>query len=73
LCILETEGVERGKIYRVKPDAFAREHKQLRIIDDSQEDYLFPAANFVGLTLPKAAEKHIGTPIGRAAGRKHNF
>jgi len=61
VCITETEGVEKGKIYRVKPDAYARQHKLVRIIDDSLEDYLYPAVNFVGLTLPKAAEKHVGS------------
>src|SRR5215467_7063417 len=57
LCIVGTEGVQKGKVYRVVPDSFARQHKLIRIVDDSEEDYLFPAANFVPVTIPKSAEK----------------
>ena len=59
LCIAETEGVEKGKVYRVVADSFAQAHKLIRIVDDSEEDYLFPAANFVGVTVPQSAEKYI--------------
>ena len=59
LCVDETEGVQKGKVYQVIPDAFARQHKLIRIVDDSEEDYLFPAANFVGISIPKSAEKHL--------------
>ena len=57
VCVVGTDGVEKGKVYRVVTDAFAREHKMIRIIDDSEEDYLFPADNFVAVTIPKSAEK----------------
>lgn len=50
LCVVETDGVEKGKVYPVVPDAYARQHKLIRIMDDSEEDYLFPAANFVSVT-----------------------
>ena len=59
LCVNEMEGIEKGKVYKVIPDAFARQHKLIRIIDDSEEDYLFPAANFVAISIPKSAEKHL--------------
>ena len=59
LCISETDGVEKGKIYRVIPDAFAGQHKLIRVVDDSDEDYLFPAANFVAVAIPKSAEKRL--------------
>lgn len=55
LCV-RNEGyaasLERRKLYRVIPDAAAARHKLLRIVDESGEDYLYPAAYFVGLRLP---------------------
>jgi hypothetical protein len=59
LCVTEMDGVEKGKVYKVIPDVFAGQHKMIRILDDSEEDYLFPAANFVPVTIPKSAEKHL--------------
>ena len=35
--------LERRKIYTALPDAEAARHGQVRIIDESGEDYLFPA------------------------------
>lgn len=40
------------KIYAVIPDADAAKHDQLRVIDESGEDYLFPAALFTTIVLP---------------------
>ena len=57
LCVNEMEGVEKGKVYKVIPDAFARQHKLIRIIDDSEEDYLFPAANFVAIASRERARR----------------
>jgi hypothetical protein len=34
VCITETGGVQRGKVYKVVPDLFARKHKLIRIIDE---------------------------------------
>jgi len=34
--------LERRKIYQALPDADAAKHKQLRVIDESGEDYLYP-------------------------------
>jgi hypothetical protein len=43
--------LERRKIYRAVPDPEARRHGQLRIIDESGEDYLYPATLFVPIEL----------------------
>ena len=59
LCVKEMDGVEKGRVYKVLPDPFARQHKLIRIVDDSEEDYLFPAHNFVAVTSPRSAEKHL--------------
>ena len=46
-----------GKIYRTLPDGAAAKYGLLRVIDDSQEDYLYPATRFVPIELPEAAEQ----------------
>lgn len=45
--------LELHKIYRVLPDADAEKHGDLRIIDESGEDYLFPAEWFVAIQVPE--------------------
>lgn len=55
LC-LRNDGYEASleprKVYRALQDAKAKAHGQLRVIDESGEDYLFPSAFFVELELP---------------------
>ncbi len=49
LCIHSDEypaSLERRKLYEVLPDADAQEHGQLRVIDESGEDYLYPRDYF---------------------------
>lgn len=48
--------LEPRKIYQVVPDADATAHQLIRIIDESGEDYLYPANYFVPIKLPKTAE-----------------
>ena len=43
--------LERRKIYQVLPDPQAAAHKMIRVIDESGEDYLYPADYFVPITL----------------------
>jgi hypothetical protein len=45
------------KIYQVIPDSRASQHQRLRIIDESNEDYLYPVDYFVTIELPKSVEK----------------
>ena len=49
--------LERRKIYEVLPDADAEAHSQLRVIDESDEDYLFPARYFATIELPAAVRR----------------
>ena len=49
--------LELRKIYRVIPDARAAEHRLIRVIDESGEDYLYPADYFVPIELPQAVER----------------
>jgi hypothetical protein len=48
--------LERNKIYVVLPDAAALKHGQLRVIDESGEDYLFAADRFVAIEVPAAVK-----------------
>jgi len=44
------------KIYQVLPDKKAAEEDYIRVIDESGEDYLYPAAYFFPVEVPQAAE-----------------
>ena len=48
--------VELHKIYRVLPDLEAKQDGDLRVIDESGEDYLYPAEWFVPIEVPAAVE-----------------
>ncbi|MFH7025064.1 MAG: hypothetical protein ACHBN1_06605 [Heteroscytonema crispum UTEX LB 1556] len=48
--------LEVRKIYQVIPDTKAAELHLIRVIDESQEDYLYPESYFVPIELPQAAE-----------------
>ncbi|MFO7905259.1 MAG: hypothetical protein R6U98_21525 [Pirellulaceae bacterium] len=49
--------LEKRKIYKALPDAAAEKHNQVRVIDESGEDYLYPEEYFVPVKLPKATEE----------------
>jgi hypothetical protein len=55
ICIANEgyEDLEIWKVYRVLPDAKAAEVSCLRVIDESGEDYLYPANRFVVVDLPE--------------------
>ena len=44
--------LELHKIYRTLPDDEAARSGDLRVIDESGEDYLFPACSFVAINPP---------------------
>lgn len=46
--------LEPLKLYRALPDAQAQARGMLRVIDESGEDYLYPAELFVPIELPEA-------------------
>ncbi len=51
--------LEPRKIYQVLPDKEAEGHKMLRVIDESGEDYLFPASLFSPISLPQTLIKEL--------------
>ncbi|MFO7902591.1 MAG: hypothetical protein ACQESR_06455 [Planctomycetota bacterium] len=64
LCV-RNEGcdeLELRKAYQVLPDASAVEEGYLRVIDESREDYLYPAEYFVPIALPDAIAEQLAVP-----------
>jgi len=51
--------LERHKIYRVLPDEDAAADGDIRVIDESGEDYLYSADRFVPISLPPAMKKSL--------------
>jgi hypothetical protein len=51
--------LELHKIYRVLPDEDAEVDGDMRVIDESGEDYLYPAEWFVPIELPQAVEESL--------------
>ena len=51
--------LEKRKIYLALQDATALQHGQVRVIDESGEDYLYPKSLFLPITIPQALRKAI--------------
>ena len=51
--------LERHKIYRVLSDREAAKHDQLRVVDESGEDYLYPASYFAPIELPERLRRAV--------------
>jgi len=51
--------LEKRKIYVALRDPVAEKHGQLRIIDESGEDYLYPKTFFRTITLPQSVKRAV--------------
>jgi hypothetical protein len=51
--------LERRKIYLALPDAKAARHGQIRVIDESGDDYLYPEELFIDASLPQAVKRAV--------------
>ena len=51
--------LELHKIYRVIPDADAAHDGDVRIVDESGEDYLYPSAWFAAVALPRRVKSSL--------------
>ena len=51
--------LELHKIYRAIPDEDAEADGDIRIVDESGEDYLYPAAYFTPIKVPAAVAKSL--------------
>jgi len=62
ICV-ENEGyaasLEKRKLYEVLSDPDAEANGQLRVKDESGEDYLYPKEFFVAVDLPAQTEKAV--------------
>jgi hypothetical protein len=67
VCI-KNEGcddLEIRKLYQILPDEAEEESGLLRVVDESGEDYLYPAENFIRLSLPTSVEQVLADlPLG---------
>jgi hypothetical protein len=72
LCIDNAEypaSLETRKLYEVLPDNEAASRRQLRIVDESGEDYLYPARYFRLVTLPVTLPPSLDRVLRRRASR----
>jgi hypothetical protein len=59
ICV-KNEGcddLQLRKLYPILPDKAAERSGLMRVVDDSGEDYLYPAANFILVSLPSSVEE----------------
>ena len=67
--------LEPRKVYQVLPDRAAHREGHVRVVDESGEDYLYPAEYFVPLKLPAAIAQQLVSPSHSAlqptAGARH--
>jgi len=49
--------LEERKVYLAMSDPVAEKHAMIRVVDESSEDYLFPAKLFVPIVVPQAAAR----------------
>ena len=62
VCVNNAEypaSLELHKIYRVLPDEDALVDGDIRVIDESGEDYLYPSEWFVPIDLPQIVEESL--------------
>ena len=72
ICVDNSEypaSLELHKIYRVLPDKDAQAGGDMRIIDESGEDYLFPADYFIPIDLPQTIVRALNKSFVRPAAR----
>ena len=51
--------LERRKLYVALTDAQAARHGQLRVVDESGEDYLYPQEFFIAVELPQSLRRRV--------------
>jgi hypothetical protein len=51
--------LEKRKLYLKLSDLEAEKHHQIRVIDESGEDYLYPEGYFVSVKLPVTVEQAV--------------
>ena len=62
ICISNTGyevSLEPRKVYEVLRDPDAAKHGQLRAVDESGDDYLYPRSHFAEIVLPQSIRKAV--------------
>ncbi|MBL7163694.1 MAG: hypothetical protein ISS57_13930 [Anaerolineales bacterium] len=69
ICVNNAEypaSLELHKMYRTLPDDDVAQDGDMRIIDESGEDYIYPAEYFLALDLPRETEQQLQTSFSQA-------
>jgi hypothetical protein len=68
LCVRpgNSEDLDVRKVYEVLPDPKAAKEGYLRVVDESGEDYLYPAECFAPVKLPAATVREFATALSPA-------
>ncbi|MGH7456225.1 MAG: hypothetical protein ACRENG_33040, partial [bacterium] len=68
ICITDSEpDLELRKVYQVLPDESAAKDDYLRVVDESDEDYLHPSSYFVFVEMPQSAKRVINAALKMAS------
>ena len=69
LCVRThgSEDLEPRKVYQILPDRVADREGYVRIVDESGEDYLYPASYFFVIELPQKVERVLRRKVAVAA------
>jgi len=69
LCVRNKgcEDLELRKLYEQLPDARGAKDGFVRVVDESGDDYLYPADHFVAVELPREAERALAAARKRSA------
>ena len=54
--------LERRKLYRRLADTRSEKHGLIRVIDETGEDYLYPASYFAPMTVPVSVRRSLQKP-----------
>ncbi len=59
LCIenRDCEDLDKGKVYQQIPDHAAAKDGYVRVVDESGEDYLYPASYFIEIQIPERVQR----------------
>jgi len=64
LCVenRDCEDLDKRKIYQILYDEEAQKEGYLRVLDESGENYLYPASYFIPVQLPVEAQEALRLP-----------
>jgi hypothetical protein len=57
--------LELRKLYEIIEDPSAEKHSQIRVVDESGEDYLYPKSWFLPIELPQCVEDELANLVSK--------